>query len=317
MVSNALNSKGLALWHETGRRDGVAHLTRLFAGYPMRLKTMFLRAVLIASAIWTALFVFKLTLGQQEGAPAATAFFNTTSNFDAGRKNYASLKQSGGILPQAGESQKYEKVATIGQSTSNFDADRAKVDAAITASGGLTQYELLQGLTGFRTLNLTIGIPPQKFDAFVEEVRKIAKNTQLVIVKTDKTNEYRQLRARRETLEKTRQALTEMASSGGSIDERLKVQAQLAQVEDKLQDLGVALGDFNAENEFCTVKLTLAEAASKIGPSLALRAFHAAVWATEYFVRIAAGLLMIALAVWLSTLVIGLLFRAWKSVTRG
>ena len=163
---------------------------------------------------------------------------------------------------------------------------------------------------------MTIGIPPQKFDVFVEEVRKIAKNTQLVIVKTDKTNEYRQLRARRETLEKTRKALTEMATSGGSIDERLKVQAQLTQVEDKLQELGVALGDFNAENEFCTVRLTLAETAAKKGPSLALRAFHAFIWATEYFAFLAAGLLTIALAVWLGTLAIGLLFRAWKNVAR-
>jgi hypothetical protein len=266
-------------------------------------------------ALWTALFVFKLTLGQPESSPSAVAFVSSASNFDNSlRKNYASQKQFGDALSQAGESQKYEKVATIGQSTSNFDGDRAKVDALIAVSGGLTQYELQQGLAGLRTLYLTIGIPPQKFDLFVEEVRKIARNTQLVIVKTDKTNEYRQLRARRETLEKTRKALIEMAASGGSIDERLKVQAQLTQVEDKLQDLGVALGDFNAENEFCTVKLTLAEIALKKGPSLSRRAFHAAVWATEYFVFLAAGLLMITLAIWLGTLAAGLLFRAWKSV---
>src|SRR5258706_14057215 len=126
-------------------------------------------------------------------------------------------------------------MAPVGQSTSNFDADRAKVDALIVASNGLTQYELQQGLTGARILHLTIGVPPGKFDPFIEDIRKIAKNTHLVVVKTDKTNEYRQLRARRETLEKTRKALTEMAASGGSIDERLKVHAQLAQVEDKLQ----------------------------------------------------------------------------------
>jgi uncharacterized protein YfcZ (UPF0381/DUF406 family) len=171
-------------------------------------------------------------------------------------------------------------------------------------------------LTGARILHLTIGVPPGKFDPFIEDIRKIAKNTHLVIVKTDKTNEYRQLRARRETLEKTRKALTEMAASGGSIDERLKVQAQLTQVEDKLQDLGVSLGDFNAENEFCTVKLTLAEIAARRGPSFSARAFQAFVWATEYFLFLAAGFLMLMLALWLAVLVAGFLFRAWTKIAR-
>jgi hypothetical protein len=94
------------------------------------------------------------------------------------------------------------------------------------------------------------------------------------------------------------------------------VQAQLNQVEDKLQDLGVALGDFNAENEFCTVKLTLAEIAPKQGPSLAARALRAFVWATEYFFFLAAGFLMLMLGIWLASLIVGLLVRLWKSVVR-
>jgi hypothetical protein len=283
----------------------------------MTLRTVFLRGVLIALVLWTALFVVKLALGEREIPPSAAPVFSTASTFDnTVRKNYASQKRIGDALPTAGETQKYEKVATVGQSTASFDTDRAKVDALIQASGGLTQYELQQGLAGARVLHLTIGVPPAKFDPFIDDIRKIAKNTQLVIVKTDKTNEYRQLRARRETLEKTRKALADMAGSGGSIDERLKVQAQLTQVEDKLQDLGVALGDFNAENEFCTVKLSLAEIAAKHGPSLAARIFRAFLWATEYFFYLAAGFLMIFLAVWLGTLVMGFLFRAWRSVAR-
>jgi uncharacterized protein YfcZ (UPF0381/DUF406 family) len=276
----------------------------------------FLRAILLAFMLWVALFVYKFALGEAQIPPANAPFFNPVSNFDAARKNYASMKQLPDGIAQSGESQKYEKIATIGQSTSDFDTDRAKADALIAASAGLTQYELQQGLRGARILNLTIGVPPTKFDPFIDELQKIAKNTMLIIVKTDKTNEFRQLRARRETLEKTRKALTEMAGSGGSIDERLKVQAQLTQVEDKLQDLGVALGDFNAENEFCTVKLTLAEIAAKLGPSTAARAFRAFVWATEYFFFLAAGALMLTLALWLVALIIGLLFRLWKSVAR-
>ena len=105
-----------------------------------------------------------------------------------------------------------------------------------------------------------------------------------------------------------------MAGSGGSVDERLKVQAKLTEVEDKLQDLGVSLGDFNAENEFCTVKLTLAESGSPLRPSLLSRAFHAFTWALEYFLFLAFGFVLLALALWLGTLAVGALAQAWTRI---
>ena len=231
------------------------------------------------------------------------------------RKNYASQKQNGGTVSPA-DAQKYEKVATIGQSTSNFDAGRAKIDTLIASVGGLTQFEQQQGLEGHRTLHLGIGVPAAKFDAFIEDARKIAKITYLAVVKTDKTNEYRQLRARRETLEKSRKALNELAASGGSIDERLKVQAQLTEVEEKIQDLGVSLGGFNAENEFCTVKLTLAEILARPHISMAARVFKDFAWAAEYFLFLAAGLLLLAFAHWLLVLAAGHIVKAWTKVTR-
>lgn len=155
--------------------------------------------------------------------------------------------------------QKYEKVASVAETTKEFDATRKKTVDLITASEALIQYEQLAGLTGRRTLQLGIGVPPAKFDAFIDDARKLATLTSLTIVKNDKTNEFRELRAKRETLEKARKALTDLAGSGGSVDERLKVQAQLTDIEQKIQDLGVSLGDFDSQNEFCTVLLAMNE----------------------------------------------------------
>ena len=191
-----------------------------------------LRASLLAFAVLAALFILKFLIGEKPIPPISGEHYSSSISFEMARKNYASQKLSGGVIA-TGDAQKYEKVATIGQSTSKFDADRAKVDALIASSGGLTQYEQQQGLAGHRTLQLGIGVPPAKFDPFIEEARKVAKITSLAIVKTDKTNEYRQLHAKRETLEKARAALTDMAGAGGSVDERLKVQARLTEVEEK------------------------------------------------------------------------------------
>jgi hypothetical protein len=275
-------------------------------------KKALLSASLLAFAILAALFALKLLTGETPSSPSATGgFYSGAVSFEMARKNYASQKLSGGLIAP-GDAQKYEKVATIGQSTSDFDADRAKVDALIASSGGLTQYEQQQGLTGHRTLQLGIGVPPQKFDSFIEDARKIAKITYLAIVKTDKTNEYRQLRAKRESLEKALKALTEMAGAGGSVDERLKVQARLTEIEEKIQDLGVSLGDFNAENEFCTVKLTLAEFEPPLGRSALAQALGAFFWALEHFVYLTLGLFFLAFAAWLGAHAVGAIARAWS-----
>ncbi len=270
-----------------------------------------LRASLLVFAVLAALFILKFLTGEKPVPPTTGEHYSNSISFEMACKNYASQKLSGGVIAQ-GDAQKYEKVATIGQSTSNFDADRAKVDAMIASSGGLTQYEQQQGLAGRRTLQLGIGVPPAKFDSFIEEARKIAKITYLAIVKTDKTNEYRQLRAKRETLEKALKALTEMASAGGSVDERLKVQTRLTEIEEKIQDLGVSLGDLNAENEFCTVKLTLLEIEPPLSPSTATRALRAFFWALEHFIFLAAGLFLLAFAAWLAARSIEAISKAWS-----
>jgi len=269
------------------------------------------RAAVVAIVLLGGLFAAKFA---DEAAVERPSFMGGyQGSFDTGRKNYASEKQLAGAIT-ANDAQKYERIATIGVATPRFDADRARVDALIAASAGTTQFENQHGLNGGRILQLGIGVPPAQFDAFVAEARKIARVTDLAIVKTDKTNEYRQLRARRDTLEKARKAVTEMAASGGSTDERLKVQAQLTEIEEKIQDLGVSLGDFNAENEFCTVKLTLKETASPRGFSLARRAFEALTWALWHFLELAAGLLLLAVAVSLGTIAVGALVRAWTRV---
>jgi hypothetical protein len=139
------------------------------------------RASVLAIAVLAALFILKFSTGERPVPPVTGEFHQGSVSFEMARKNYASQKLSGGVIAP-GDARKYEKVAAIGRSASNFDADRAKVGALIASSGGLTQYERQQGLEGHRTLRLGIGVPPAKFDPFIEEARKIARIACLAIV---------------------------------------------------------------------------------------------------------------------------------------
>nr|GFD12335.1 hypothetical protein [Tanacetum cinerariifolium] len=83
------------------------------------------------------------------------------------------------------------------------------------------------------------------------------------ITKVDKTNEYRQLNAKKVSIEKTLASLNELKSKGGQISDFVSLNDKILEIEEKLQELGVELGNFDAENEFCTVKFSLYEGATE------------------------------------------------------
>jgi hypothetical protein len=281
------------------------------------MKSVVIRAAIVAAVVFAALFAAALTLiDPQPSSGYGSGYYSSSGDFQVSRKNYASLKNSGGGLTAQplGDVQKYEKVATLSQSTNAFDAAKAKIEALIAASNGLVQYENLTGLSGYRALHLGVGVPPAKFDGFIQEAGKLAELTGLSIVKNDKTNEYRELRAKRETLEKARKALVELGNSGGSVEERLKVQGQLTELEQKIQGLGVSLGDFDSENEFCTVKLSLQEIGAPRASSWPARALSALGWAMAGFAGLAGGFLMICAALWIGALALGMAIRISRSL---
>ena len=143
-------------------------------------------------------------------------------------------------------------------------------------------------------------MPPDKFDTFVEAAKEIGKNVEIEVIKNDKTNEYLQLRAKRTTLEKARTALEDLKSSGGSIEERANLQNRLMEIEEKIQDLGVSLGEFDPENELCTVKLTLREKAGAAPKSMLRRGVDAFEWASWSYVMIGLGFFGLVAGAWLA-----------------
>jgi len=79
------------------------------------------------------------------------------------------------------------------------------------------------------------------------------------ITKKDKTNEYKQLNAKKESLLKIRASLIELKSKGGKIEEYINLENRILSIEEELQGLGVQLGNYDEENEFCTIKFSLVE----------------------------------------------------------
>jgi hypothetical protein len=267
-------------------------------------------AIALAAAIFLAIFAFRLVVEPPEANPAYVSLGRLQS-FDFAKNNYATAPKLQGPGQPAGDSQKYEKIATLTELTQDFETDRKRVGDLIAKQQGIVQFERATGLAGRRVLYLGVGVPPDHFDVFIDAVKAIGTSAQIEIIKNDKTNEYLQLRAKRATLDKARAGLE--ALQGGSVDERIHVQNRLTEIEERTQELGVSLGEFDSQNELCTVKLTLIETTAGAPTSWGRRIIDALEWASFRYALAGIGFLGLVFGAWLAALLVRFVRRLANS----
>lgn len=224
-------------------------------------------------------------------------------DFD-GRKNYASIKYKGqNQSPSSNLDQKYEKIATARAISHEFEREENQIRKQIQKLNGLIQFENKSGNEGFRRLDLSIGVPPENFDQLFQSLIKIGKIQEKEITKKDKTNEYRELNAKKLSLEKIKTSLVDLKSKSGKINEYMLLENRILEIEQQLQELGVSLGNFDDENEFCTIKFTISEKPIiKIG--FLKHITNALKWTIETYLMTMAIFAFMSLFVYLALLII-------------
>ena len=261
--------------------------------------------------LFILLFIFRLIYGYVAVNTTYSAdntgdFFSSVENL---RKNYASEKVSYKAAKEqfsghgfnstssVASNQKFEKTASIKSRTSDFEKDESTIKTTTTSYNGVIQYEQNIGLKGNRQIHLLIGISPEQFDTFYGEIQKIGRLLSSEVTKVDKTNDYRQLNATKVSIEKTLVSLKELKSRGGQIADFISLNEKILEVEERLQELGVELGNFDSVNEFCTVKLSLYEGKNTGKISFLHRVKVAFEWSVKYFIIIIFSLLLVSIAI--------------------
>lgn len=215
--------------------------------------------------------------------------------------------------------QKYEKTATVKSKSVQFDKDEKEVRDLIKGSNSVIQFEQNIGNKGDRSIHWMVGVMPEKFDSFYVAVQKIGKVKSAEVVKTDMTSEFKNLNARRISLENTRASLIELKKQTGRIEEYMNLENRILAIDSLLQELGVLLGDFSAENEFCTVRFSLVEGHLPIPTSIIHRLKVSFEWATQWYIGLmiafalafGAGILFVFLTIQVKKLEIG---KWWKGM---
>jgi hypothetical protein len=262
---------------------------------PIPSKKRMRRTVVMFAVLFVALFFFRFLYGYYGRVVENTyseVGYDFFSNVKDIRENYATEKIANNIAPQdVFAAQKYEKTATVRAETSHFVKDDSLIRGITNSYGGSIQYEQGLGTQGSRELHLSIGVRPESFDSFYRAAQGIGELLSTSITKVDKTNEYRQLNAKKASLEKSLESLNELKTRGGTITDFISLHDKVLEVETQLQELGVDLGNFNTQNEFCTLRFSLFEGRERKAVPFFTRVKTALEWTLEYY---ALSLLIVA-----------------------
>ncbi len=254
------------------------------------MKKSILKVFLGFVVLFFLMFFFRLGFGYYSYPSGSTGpvFGEGTINLSQRvSNNFASsnykYKKMGGASPEiVSVDQKYEKTANINCKSVDFDKDEKQLRKTIEEKNTIIQFQQKSGNKGSRLLTLQIGVPPNIFDEFIEIVKANHKITGFNVTKKDKTNEYRELASKIKTLQATRASLVELKSKGGKIDEFISLENRILNIDESLQDLGVKMGSFDSENEFCTVNISMREGQVNT-ISLIQRIKVALEWTIEYY----------------------------------
>ncbi len=256
-----------------------------------KFKTRLRKLIILLVLGFIVLFVYRLMYGYTKTTNdiQSSRQMDFFENISKVKRNYASMKYEVKSVnrPQGPVKvdQKYEKIAEISTKSAKFDDEEKQAREQVEGYKALIQFEQKSGNKGYRNLNLLIGVPPENFDNLYHDLITIGRVQAKQITKKDKTNEYKELNAKRVSLEKIRNSLIELKSKGGKIEDYMQLENRILEIEQELQELGVSLGDFDGENEFCTVQFSLHE-----GKEITIPFIHrvkvAFEWTVKYYLMI-------------------------------
>jgi hypothetical protein len=151
---------------------------------------------------------------------------------------------------------------------------------------------------------MSIGVNPMLFDSLYRDLLSIGELKATEITKVDKTNEYRELNAKKTSIENALRNLNELKLKSGQLGEYVALNDKILEIEAQAQELGVELGNFDTENEFCTVMISMNEGAIEQGVSFIHRLKVAFEWSIKYFCYTVSTALVMLLSVFVLLLVV-------------
>jgi hypothetical protein len=224
---------------------------------------------LLLVALWLAGIARTYFLPEPEPFTFPTVISFSSADYRSGARTAHNLAQIDlakdplpKMLDQADINQirVYEKTAELSAGSTAFGEDEARTRNAIGTHKAVIFSEKSTGIVPERSLALGISVHPDRFDALLQEISHIGQLSAINVQQHDRTGEFRRLHAQRQSLKKHQEAIVKLlANSMLSVEEALKLEQKVLEIEKEMQPLGAQLGDFLGQEPSYNLLLTLQE----------------------------------------------------------
>lgn len=171
----------------------------------------------------------------------------------------ASAKQTGSAI-ELPQNRKWVITMSLSTETGDMDTALEAISARIQQMQGYVESQNISGLSGRqRTASLTIRVPADQVDSFVEEVSGLTNLVSSSRNVRDITLTYTDTEGRVKALETEQTRLLELMEQAENMSDLLEIEARLTEVRYQLESYASTLRLYDNQVDYATVSLYITE----------------------------------------------------------
>jgi hypothetical protein len=148
--------------------------------------------------------------------------------------------------------------------TKEFDTVLSGIQSKVQQLGGYIEQSSLDGGSEYysnynRYSNMTVRIPSDKLDGFIENVKDTANVTYISESTEDITLRYVDVESRKIALETERDRLLELLEKAETVEDIITIEGRLSEVRYKLESYASQLRTFDNQVDYSTVHISIRE----------------------------------------------------------
>lgn len=208
--------------------------------------------------VWILCVLLLLGLA---GCSANSAVGDTMSSNQLIKEQSAGGAESSVVLP---ENRKLIQTVNMYVETENLDTVLQQIDSRIAQLGGYVESSNVQNGSAYsgnryRSADITVRIPAEDLDVFVDVVGEISNIVSSQKTVEDVTLNYVATESRMNALQAEETRLLELMTKAETLDELLTVEERLTDVRTELEQVTSALKVYDNQVDFATIYLSVEE----------------------------------------------------------
>lgn len=182
----------------------------------------------------------------------------------AAQEGGGGISSTAGIDSIASTTQKLIKTVSMSMETKEFDPLLENIRSKVEELGGYIEGSEISGSSYYsmyesRRAWMTLRIPADKLDGFVNVVSELGNITNKTESIEDITLQYVDVESHKKALETEQTRLLELLENAESMEDILTIESRLSQVRYELQSYGSTLRTFDNQVTYSTVELNIRE----------------------------------------------------------